>query len=143
MNLKDAIAERDFRFSRYLQAQKKVDEIARQQILQCELRVVDRPMKPSEVADVIGVHRSTVTRWDAGCNTTLEWHDYIRENHEKYLADFRKGVGLTGSQLIQQSARDIGLRAVRDENYGKIVSHKHKKSRNGKKRLSKEPQANA
>jgi len=65
---------------------------AEEEIRQRDLRLIDRPMKRSQVADLIGVSRSTVSRWDARCRTILQWHDYIRDHHEKYLKLFREGV---------------------------------------------------
>lgn len=104
MNLKTAIAERDFRFKRYIEAQRVVDEIAKEEIRQRDLKLIDRPMKRSEVADVLGVSRSTVSRWEADCHTALQWHDYIRDHHEKYLPAFREGLGLKENQTIKKAA---------------------------------------
>lgn len=114
MTLKSAIAERDYRFKRYVEAQRIVDEIAKEEIRQRDLKLIDRPMKRSEVADIIGVSRSTVSRWGTNCRTALQWHDYIRDNHQKYLKRFRDGLGLKENQTIKkaQSGQGSGFQEI-------------------------------
>lgn len=78
MNLQTAIAEREYRFKRYLEAQKEVDRLAKMAEERAETERVNRKLKNREVAELCGVSEVTVSRWKCEASTYKGWCEFLK-----------------------------------------------------------------
>lgn len=91
MNLETAIAERDYRLDRYLEAQKMVDKLAREAVERAETERINRKVTGREVANLCGVSERTVYGWETSASTYKEWCEFLESHiNGKYLKPFKK-----------------------------------------------------